>query len=81
MISIMRLRTKNIVSDKEEETDHNEETRVGVDHLGLVAGLQVPEDRRIIEEGQVDHVLALLKFGWVDSTNIPCLEREPAYIM
>ena len=32
-----------------------------MDHLGLVAGLQVPEDGSIIEVGQVDHVLALLK--------------------
>ena len=41
--------------------NNNKETRVGVDHLGLVTSLQVPEDRSIIEEGQVDHVLALLK--------------------
>ena len=52
-----------------------------MDHLGLVAGLQVPEDRGVIEEGQVDHVLALLELGWVDSTHISCLEREPAYII
>ena len=42
-------------------TYHNKKTRVGVNHLGLVAGLQVPEDRGVVEEGQVDHVLALLK--------------------
>ena len=40
---------------------HDEEARVGVDHLGLVSGLQIPEDRRVVEEGQVDHVLTLLK--------------------
>ena len=56
--------------DKEEETDHNEQPRVGVDHLSLVAGLQVPEDGSIVEEGQVDHVLALLELGWVNSTHI-----------
>ena len=32
-----------------------------MDHLGLVAGLQVPEDGGVVEESQVDHVLALLK--------------------
>ena len=37
-----------------------------MDHLGLVAGLQVPEDRGIVEVGQVDHVLALLKLRRVD---------------
>ena len=40
-------------------------TRVGVDHLGLVAGLQVPEDGGVVEEGQVHHVLALLELGRV----------------
>ena len=40
-------------------------TRVGVDHLGLVAGLQVPEDGGVVEVGQVDHVLALLELGRV----------------
>ena len=40
---------------------HNEEARVGVDHLGLVSGLQIPEDGRVVEEGQVDHVFTLLK--------------------
>ena len=36
-----------------------------MDHLGLVASLQVPEDRRVVEESQVDHVLALLELGGV----------------
>ena len=31
--------------------NYHEKTRVGVDHLGLVTSLQVPEDRCIIEEG------------------------------
>ena len=55
--------------------DH-EEARVGVDHLALVAGLQVPEDRSVIEIGQVDHVLALLELGRVDATYISSLEGE-----
>ena len=45
-----------------------------MDHLGLVASLQVPEDGGIVEEGQVDHVLALLKLWGVDTTNVTCLE-------
>ena len=57
--------------------DHNyEETRVGVNHLGLVAGLQVPEDRGIIEEGEVDHVLNLFKLGRVDPTHLRNLVGE-----
>ena len=40
---------------------HNKEARVGVDHLGLVSGLQIPKDRRVVEESQVDHVLTLLE--------------------
>ena len=45
-----------------------------MNHLGLVAGLQVPEDRSVVEEGQVDHVLALLKLWGVDTTNVTSLE-------
>merc|ERR1719365_249115 len=54
----------------------NKKTRVGVDQFGLVTGLQVPEDRGIIKEGQVDHVLALLKLGRVDLSNFSCLVSE-----
>ena len=47
--------------------DHNtEQTRVGVDQLGLVPGLQVPENGGVVEEGQVGHVFTLLKLGRVD---------------
>ena len=31
-----------------------------MDHLGLVAGLQVPEDGGVVEEGQLDNVLSFL---------------------
>merc|ERR1712223_2278739 len=56
---------------------HNyEETRVGVDHLGLVASLQVPEDGGIVEEGQVDHVLALLELGRVHPAHLGLLVGE-----
>ena len=57
-------------------TYHNEEARVGVDHFGLVSGLQIPEDRRVVEEGQVDHVFALLKLGRVDPANFGLLVPE-----
>merc|ERR1719245_2698315 len=56
--------------------NNNEETRVGVDKLGLVTGLQVPEDRSIIKEGQVDHVLNLLELGWVDLSTLSSLVGE-----
>ena len=55
---------------------HNKEARVGVDHFGLVSGLQIPEDRRVVEEGQVDHVFALLKLGRVDPANLGLLVPE-----
>ena len=57
-------------------TYHNEEARVGVDHFGLVSGLQIPEDRSIVEEGQVDHVLALLELGRVDLADLSSLVGE-----
>merc|ERR1712107_251467 len=56
--------------------DHDEEAGVGVDQLGLVAGLQVPEDGGVVEVGQVDHVLALLELGRVDAANLASLESE-----
>merc|ERR1712004_964100 len=56
--------------------NHDEETGVGVDQLRLVPGLQVPEDGGIVEVGQVDHVLALLELGRVDTTDLSSLEGE-----
>ena len=53
---------------------HAEQARVGVDQLGLVPGLQVPEDRGIIEECQIGHVFALLEFWRVDLSHQICLE-------
>ena len=47
-----------------------------MDHLGLVAGLQVPEDGGVVEEGQVDHVLALLELRRVDPAHVGGLEVE-----
>ena len=47
-----------------------------MDHLGLVASLQVPEDGGVVEEGQVDHVLALLELGRVDLADLSSLVSE-----
>ena len=47
-----------------------------MDHLGLVPGLQVPEDGRVVEEGQVDHVLAFLELRRVDPANLSLLVCE-----
>ena len=53
-----------------------------MDHLGLVAGLQVPEDGGVVEEGEVDHVLALLKLGRVDPAHVHCLQaRNISFIL
>ena len=41
-----------------------------MDHLGLVAGLQVPEDGGVVEKCQVDHILALLELGRVHPSNL-----------
>merc|ERR1719443_178559 len=56
--------------------NNNEEARVGVDKLGLVTGLQIPEDRSIIEEGQVDHVLDLLELRRIDLATLSSLVGE-----
>ena len=46
-----------------------------VDQLGGVARLQVPEDGRLVEVGQVGHVLALLELGRVDLRDQLALDR------
>jgi len=51
-----------------------EETRVGVDKLGLVTGLEDVEDGGIVEEGQVGHILTLLVLGRVDLSDLLLLE-------
>merc|ERR1712073_271055 len=56
--------------------NNHKKTRVSMDHLGLVTGLQVPEDRSVIEEGQVDHVLDLLELGRVDLAHLGRLVGE-----
>merc|ERR1719210_153000 len=56
--------------------NHDEETGVGVDQLRLVPGLQVPEDGGVVEVSQVDHVLALLELGRVDTADLSSLEGE-----
>jgi hypothetical protein len=47
-----------------------------MNHLGLVASLQVPEDRSIIKESEIDHVLTLLKLGRVNLPNFRGLMGE-----
>merc|ERR1719284_2290306 len=49
---------------------------VGVERVALVGGLQVPEDGGVVEVGQVDHVLALLELGRVDTADLSSLEGE-----
>ena len=47
-----------------------------VDHLALVSEFFIPEDRGIVEKGQVDHFLPFLKPGWGDVANFhfePCM--------
>ena len=51
-----------------------EETGVGVDKSLYIPLLQVEQDGGVIEIGQVGHVLALLKLGWIDLTNLSLLE-------
>jgi hypothetical protein len=56
--------------------NYYEKTRVSVDHLGLVAGLKVPEDGGIVKEGKVNHVLHLLKLRWIDFAHLGSLMSE-----
>ena len=51
-----------------------------MDKLSLVSGLQVPEDRSVVEVGQVDHVLALLELWRVDASDFASLQSEPETI-
>ena len=53
---------------------HAEQARVGVDELGLVAGLEIPQDGRVIEVRHVGHVLTLLHLGRVDLLELGGLE-------
>ena len=56
--------------------NHHKEAGIRMDHLRLVTGLQVPEDRGVVEEGQVDHVLALLELGRIHPAYLTCLQGE-----
>ena len=49
-------------------------TRVGVDQLGDIASLQIPEDRSLIEVGHVGHIVELLHLGRVDLHHLGRLE-------
>jgi hypothetical protein len=45
-----------------------------VDEFGLVSGLEVPQDRRLVEEREVGHVLAFLKLGRIHLSDLLGLE-------
>ena len=62
------------ISSRNTSFTYHEQARVGVDQFSLITGLQVPEDGGVVEVGQVDHVLALLKLGGVDATNLTSLK-------
>ena len=51
-----------------------QESRVGVDQLGHIACLQIPEDRSLIEVGHVGHIVKLLHLGRVDLHHLGRLE-------
>ncbi len=53
---------------------HAEEAGVGVDELADISALEIPQDRRLIQEGEVGHVLTLLKLGWIDLSYLITLE-------
>ena len=50
-----------------------EEARVGVDKLVDISNPQVPQDRGVIEVGQVGHVNAAVELGRVDLSNLVLL--------
>jgi len=54
---------------------NTEETRVGVDELILVPDNRVPQDASIIEVSQARHVIAAVKLGRVDLSNLVLLEN------
>ena len=56
--------------------DHDtKEARIGVNELALIARLEVPQHGWFVEIGQVGHVLALFKLGWIDLMDLLALQR------
>ena len=51
-----------------------QESRVGVDQLGHIACLQIPEDGSLVEIGHVGHIVELLHLGRVDLHHLGRLE-------
>lgn len=45
-----------------------------IDQLCLVSGLEIVQDGRIVQKGQVGHVLALLVLGWIHLSDLVLLE-------
>ena len=54
--------------------NHTEESRIGIDKLGLVSNLKIVKYRRIVKIGQVRHVFALFELGRVDLSKLLILE-------
>ena len=54
---------------------NTEEARVGVDQLVHVSDPQVPQHRRVVEVGQVGHVLAAVELGRVHLAHQVLLEH------
>ena len=50
-----------------------EEAGVGVDQLVDISDLQIPENRGVIEIGQIGHILAAVELGGVDLTHLVLL--------
>ena len=45
------------------------ESRIGIDELSFEPNFQVVENGSIVKISKVGHVLAFLKFGWIDLPN------------
>lgn len=46
-----------------------------IDQTSTVTGLQVVQDRRLVQVSHVGHVLDLLELGWVHLLDVILLER------
>ncbi|GMR58681.1 hypothetical protein PMAYCL1PPCAC_28876, partial [Pristionchus mayeri] len=55
--------------------DDAEETRIRVDHHGVVSLSQIVQHTRVIQEGEVGHILSLLELRWVHLLRVVLLQR------
>ena len=70
----MDAKINDIAKKKDLNCTYTEESRVGVDQLGHVARLQVPQDSSLVEVGHVGHIFELLHLGRVDLHHLGRLE-------